>query len=79
MKSPEFQELWDRIRHRTEYRVDVDENELRVAMVTALRDMPPVPRRRGEWLTHRVEAHRPERSDHGNHRRAPCGRHLRRQ
>ena len=54
LKSPEFQELWDRIRHRTEYRVDVDENELRVAMVTALRGMPPVPRRRGEWLTHRV-------------------------
>lgn len=55
LKSPEFQELWDRIQHRTEYRVEVDEADLRAAMVKALRGMPPVPKRRGEWLTHRVK------------------------
>jgi type III restriction enzyme len=55
LDSPEFQELWDRIQHRTEYRVEVDEADLRAAMVKALRDMLPVPKRRGEWVTHRVE------------------------
>ncbi|MGW7284217.1 restriction endonuclease [Streptomyces sp. NPDC054847] len=55
LESPEFQELWNRIRHRTEYRVEVDEDSLRKAMVKALRDMPPVPKRRGEWRTHRVQ------------------------
>ncbi|MGW3835241.1 restriction endonuclease [Streptomyces microflavus] len=55
LQSPEFQELWDRIRHRTEYRVEVDEASLRAAMVKALRSMLPVPKRRGEWLTHLVK------------------------
>ncbi|MDI5962928.1 restriction endonuclease [Streptantibioticus silvisoli] len=55
LESPEFKELWDRIQHRTEYRVEVDEASLRDAMVKALRGMLPVPKRRGEWLTHRVK------------------------
>ena len=54
LESPEFQELWDRIQHRTEYRVEVDEANLRAAMVKALRSMLPVAKRRGEWVTHRV-------------------------
>jgi type III restriction enzyme len=55
LESPEFRELWDRIQHRTEYRVDVDESDLRATMVNALRDMIPVPKRKGEWISHRVE------------------------
>ena len=55
LNSHEFRELWDRIQHRTEYRVDVDEADLRAAMVNALRDMIPVPKRKGEWISHRVE------------------------
>jgi type III restriction enzyme len=55
LESPEFRELWDRIRHRTEYRVEVDEIELRAAMVMALRDMIQVPKRKGEWISHRVQ------------------------
>ena len=55
LESPEFRELWDRIQHRTEYRVDVDEADLRAAMVNALRAMVPVPKRKGEWISHRVE------------------------
>jgi type III restriction enzyme len=55
LESPEFRELWDRIQHRTEYRVDVDEADLRASMVNALRDMVPVPKRKGEWISHRVE------------------------
>jgi type III restriction enzyme len=55
LDSADFRELWSRIQHRTEYRVEVDEAELRAAMVRALRAMLPVPKRRGEWITHRVE------------------------
>ncbi len=55
LESPEFQALWDRIQHRTQFRVAVDEDALREEMVTALREMAPVPRRRGEWLTHVVD------------------------
>ena len=55
LESPEFRELWDRIQHRTEYRIDVDELDLRATMVDALRDMIPVPKRKGEWISHRVE------------------------
>ncbi len=55
IESPEFQALWDRIKHRTEYRVQVDETELRLALVKALQRMIPVPARKGEWQTSRVE------------------------
>jgi type III restriction enzyme len=55
LESPEFRELWDRIQHRTEYRIEVDEIDLRTAMVTALRDMIEVPKRKGEWISHRVQ------------------------
>lgn len=55
LDSPEFHALWDRIRHRTEYRVHVDEDKLRIAMVKALRSMNPVPERKGEWQTSRVQ------------------------
>lgn len=55
LESPEFQELWERIRHRTEFRVDIDEAQLRDEMISALRAMPPVPERRGTWDTTVVE------------------------
>lgn len=55
LESPEFRELWDRIQYRTEYRVDVDEADLRLAMVRALREMIEVPKRKGEWISHRVQ------------------------
>lgn len=55
LESPEFQLLWDRIRHRTEFRLKVDETDLREAMIVALKEMPPVQQRKGEWLTHVVD------------------------
>lgn len=55
LESPEFRALWDRIHHRTEFRVAVDEDALRDEIVTALRKMLPVPQRKGEWLTHVVD------------------------
>ncbi|MGB7134228.1 MAG: hypothetical protein WBD46_03010, partial [Acidobacteriaceae bacterium] len=40
--SPEFQELWSRIKPRTTYRVEFDTDELVTLAVTALRKMPKV-------------------------------------
>ena len=53
--SPEFKALWDRIKHRTEYRVQVDETELQQTLVKALQRMIPVPARKGDWRTSRVK------------------------
>jgi type III restriction enzyme len=55
LESPEFTALWDRIRHRTEYRLDISEEDLRKELVDALRKMAPVPKRKGAWLTSRVD------------------------
>ncbi|MCZ4080303.1 DEAD/DEAH box helicase family protein [Rhodococcus sp. H36-A4] len=55
LDSPEFRALWNRIQHRTEFRVVVDEAALRDEIVKALREMAPVPKRKGEWLTHVVD------------------------
>ncbi|WP_032375256.1 DEAD/DEAH box helicase family protein [Rhodococcoides fascians] len=55
LESAEFRALWDRIQHRTEFRVAVDESALRDEIVNSLREMAPVPKRKGEWFTHVVE------------------------
>jgi type III restriction enzyme len=55
LTSPEFLELWERIRHRTEYRVKIDETELRQTLTKALSDMPEIPQRKGTWVSHVVE------------------------
>jgi type III restriction enzyme len=54
LESPEFLELWERISHRTEYRVEVDEEELHAKLVRALSNNVSVPKRKGEWFTHAV-------------------------
>ncbi|PWW60245.1 restriction endonuclease [Actinokineospora spheciospongiae] len=51
LESPEFQALWERIKHRTQFRVNVDEAGLQAAIVSALRALPPVPERKGVWET----------------------------
>ncbi|WP_084076875.1 DEAD/DEAH box helicase family protein [Demequina sp. NBRC 110057] len=55
LESPEFEALWSRIRHRTEYRLHVDEENLRETLIDKLRQMEPVRKRKGEWQTSRVE------------------------
>jgi type III restriction enzyme len=55
LASPEFQELWERIRHRTEYRVAIAETALRHALTEALRDMAEIPKRKGTWVSHVVK------------------------
>jgi type III restriction enzyme len=49
LHSPEFKELWDRIKHKTTYRVEFDNEELVESCTRALRDAPPIPRTRLQW------------------------------
>ena len=44
--SPEFRELWDKIKQKTTYRVRFDIGELVESSVKELRDMPPLPKAR---------------------------------
>ncbi|WP_431836171.1 DEAD/DEAH box helicase family protein [Cellulomonas sp. Y8] len=55
LEGPEFRALWDRIKHRTVYSVDVDEQILRGELTAALVAMPPVPRRKASWVSTRVK------------------------
>ena len=44
-----FKELWDRIKHKTVYRVQFDNETLVESCVRALRDAPPIPKTRLQW------------------------------
>ena len=44
--SPEFLELWNKIKQKTTYRVQIDEDELIRRSVKGLRDMEPIPKAR---------------------------------
>ncbi|MGE3424969.1 MAG: type III restriction-modification system endonuclease [Dehalococcoidia bacterium] len=49
LHSEEFRALWDRIKQKTTYRVEFD-NELLVARcIKALQDAPPIPKTRLQW------------------------------
>lgn len=54
LESPEFTALWDRLKHRTRYRVTVPEDKLRRELVKAIREVS-VPDRKGEWFTDVVD------------------------
>ena len=49
LHGPEFKALWDRIKHKTIYRVEFDNEALLVQCIQALRDAPPIPRTRLKW------------------------------
>ena len=49
LQSLEFKELWDRIKHRTTYRVEFDNETLITQCIQALEDVLPVPRSRLQW------------------------------
>lgn len=49
LHSPEFKALWDRIKHKTTYRVEFDNEKLVEACTKALRDAPPLPKTRLQW------------------------------
>ena len=47
--SPEFRALWDRIKHKTTYRVQFDNEKLIERCIEALNDAPPVTKTRLQW------------------------------
>ena len=49
LDSAEFKALWDRIKHKTTYRVAFDNKALLVKCATALRDAPKIPKTRLLW------------------------------
>jgi len=53
--SPEFKALWDRIKHKTTYRVHFDNEKLIEKCIEALNDMPPVAKTRLQWRKAGIE------------------------
>lgn len=49
LDSPEFKALWDRIKHKTTYRIDFDPEKLIESCLEALRSAPPILRTRLQW------------------------------
>ena len=49
LNSPEFKALWDRIKHKTTYRVAFDNEELLEKCTRALRETPAIPKTRLQW------------------------------
>ena len=49
LDSPEFKALWDRIKHKTTYRVQFDNEKLIESCVAALQEAPPIPKTRLQW------------------------------
>ena len=49
LHSPEFKALWDRIKHKTTYRVQFDNEKLVDACIEAVRKAPPIPGTRLIW------------------------------
>ncbi len=49
LQSAEFKALWDRIKHKTTYRVQFDNEKLVGECIRALREAPPVTRTRLQW------------------------------
>lgn len=49
LQSVEFKALWDRIKHKTTYRVEFDNEKLVLECTNALRDAPPIPKTRLQW------------------------------
>ncbi len=47
--SEDFKALWDRIKHKTTYRVEFDNQELVERCIVALRDAPVIPKTRLQW------------------------------
>ena len=49
LNSPKFKALWDRIKHKTTYRVEFDNEDLLEKCTRALWRAPPIPRTRLQW------------------------------
>lgn len=53
--SPEFKDLWDRIKHKTTYRVQFDNVKLIADCTEAVKNMPPITRSRLSWEKANIE------------------------
>ena len=51
LHSPEFKALWNRVKHKTTYRVEFDNEDLLAKCTRALRNAPQIPRTRLQWHT----------------------------
>lgn len=49
LHGADFRALWDRIKHKTTYRVQFDNEALLKTCIKALADAPPIPRARLQW------------------------------
>lgn len=49
LHSPEFKALWERIKYKTTYRVNFDNEKLVESCIEALRNAAPIPRARLQW------------------------------
>ena len=49
LQSPEFKALWDRIKHKTTYRVKFDNEKLVESCIHAVQDAPPIAKTRLQW------------------------------
>jgi type III restriction enzyme len=49
LHGPEFRALWDRIKHKTTYRVQFDNEALIADCIAAIRKAPPISRTRLQW------------------------------
>ena len=49
LHSPEFKALWERIKHKTTYRVQFNNEKLVEDCIRALQGAPPIPRTRLQW------------------------------
>ena len=49
LQSPEFKALWDRIKHKSTYRVAFDNEKLIESCIKALQDAPPIAKTRLQW------------------------------
>jgi len=49
LHSPEFKALWDRIKHKTTYRVKFDNEKLIESCVRAVQEAPAIPKTRLQW------------------------------
>ncbi|HMS72220.1 MAG TPA: hypothetical protein PKB03_04230, partial [Baekduia sp.] len=51
LTSPEFTALWDRIKSKTTYRVNFDNEALIMSCIDELKDAPAIPKARLQWRT----------------------------
>lgn len=49
LHGAEFKALWDRIKHKTTYRVQFDNEKLVESCIKAMTDAPPIPKTRLQW------------------------------